>query len=402
MSMSLERNIPRLYAVQVLSNAQFHLVVYTLFLLGKGFTTQQFFLIEAAASLVMLLMEVPTGVISDRWSRKWTLVLASLVGLPVVPVIILSDSFVVVMLAMSVGGLSMALVSGTDTAILYDTLAALDLADDYPRIAGRMAWYGSLAMAVSGMAGGLLAQADMAYAWWAYFGSGVLALFAKLTVQEPPFHRDAPGEASYFRHLGQSFRLSMTGEAGYFVWYAAGIWFFFSIGFWLWQPYLQLIALPVSLFGFLYAALNLVSGYVSRQAHHVEHRIGMRAALLVIPLMLVAAFVLESQVVFALGFLFLFLQAVASGLFGPLLNDYINRRIPSSRRATVLSIKNMLNSVLFMVLSPLVGYLVDRCSLTAALLLLGLALAVLALIFFQFYRRGGDTVRDSVWAEAPR
>ena len=52
--------------MHVWANAQFHLVVYTLFLLDKGFSTQQFFLIESGYSLVSLLMEVPTGVLSDR------------------------------------------------------------------------------------------------------------------------------------------------------------------------------------------------------------------------------------------------------------------------------------------------------------------------------------------------
>jgi hypothetical protein len=46
-------------------------------------------------------MEVPTGVFSDRQSRKWSLIVASLVGLPVVPAIILSNSFWVVLVATS-------------------------------------------------------------------------------------------------------------------------------------------------------------------------------------------------------------------------------------------------------------------------------------------------------------
>ena len=95
--------------MHVWANAQFHLVVYTLFLLDKGFSMQQFFLIESGYSLVSLLMEVPTGVLSDRvahterGARKWSLVAASLVGLPVIPTIVLSDSFWVVLAAISAG-----------------------------------------------------------------------------------------------------------------------------------------------------------------------------------------------------------------------------------------------------------------------------------------------------------
>jgi MFS family permease len=261
--------------MNVLSNAQFHLVVYTLFLLAKGFNAVQFFLIESAYALIALLMEVPTGVYSDRKSRKWSLVIASVVGIPIVPVIILSDSFFVVLIAMSIGGISAAFVSGTDTAILYDTLKALGREDEFKRVVGKMSWYTSWSMALSGVVGGLLAQLDLAYAWWAYFGAGLLALGVKLTLREPPFFTEPGREESYLLHLGQSLRLALTGDAGYFCLYAAIVWLFFSLGFWLWQPYLKHIAMPVSFFGFIYGALNLVGGYVSKQAHKIEGLVGM-------------------------------------------------------------------------------------------------------------------------------
>jgi hypothetical protein len=45
-SASLQGNLHKLYLMHFFSNAQFHLVVYTLFLLSKGFSMSQFFLIE--------------------------------------------------------------------------------------------------------------------------------------------------------------------------------------------------------------------------------------------------------------------------------------------------------------------------------------------------------------------
>ena len=387
----LQKNTTRFYLLKWFSNAQFHLVVYTLFLLSKGLNTRQFFLIESGYALISLLMEIPTGVFSDRRSRKWSLVAASIIGLPIVPIIILSDSFLVVLAAMSIGGVSAALVSGTDDALLYDTLQALGRKEDFARVLGKSQWYGSLAMALSGIVGGLLAQLDMAYAWWAYLGAGVCALVVACTLQEPPFYREAK-QASYLRHLGESLKLAFTGDAAYLVLYGAIIWLFFSVGFWLWQPYLKLTALPISAYGFLYAALNLVGGYVSRQAHTVESKMGMRRALLFIPLLLALAFLLESQFAFGLGFLFIFLQSIASGLFSPLLATYIHTRIPSSKRATVLSIKNMINSLLFMTLSPLVGSWVDLTSVPDALFLMSVVLAVTSLVFFVTYRRGTGVV----------
>jgi MFS family permease len=153
-----------LYLINFISSAQFHLVVYTLFLLSKGFTTRQFFIIESAYYLITLLLEIPTGVFSDRRSRKWSLIIASLVGIPIIPTIIFSDSFSVVLIAMSVGGISAALTSGTDVAILYDTLISLEREDEFKKISGKLGWYGSLSMAIAGIIGGILAQIDMTWA----------------------------------------------------------------------------------------------------------------------------------------------------------------------------------------------------------------------------------------------
>ena len=78
---------------------------------------------------------------------------------------------------------------------------------------------------------------------------------------------------------------------------------------------------------------------------------------------------------------------LSSGPFQPLLEDYINKRIPSDKRTTVLSIKNMVNSLLFMTLSPLIGYFVDVFSLTATLLWMGAVLAVVSLVFFFLWNQ---------------
>ena len=397
----LEKNIKRLYLVHIFGNAQFHLVVYTLFLLSKGFSTQQFFLIESAYFLISLLLEIPTGVISDRFSRKWSLVIASVVGIPIIPIIVFSDSFIVVLLAMSVGGIGAALTSGTDTAILYDTLKALDREGEFQQVAGKMGWYASLSMAFAGIIGGLLAALDMSYAWWAYFAAGQMAMIVKFTLVEPPFFRAAEKEESYLQHLGKSWKMSTSGTAGYYVFYAAVIWFFFSIGFWLWQPYLERSAVPLAWFGFIYAIQNVIGGFSARQAHRLEANIGIRNALLVVPLGLALVFILESRFVFGLGFIFIFMHSLFSGPFHPLLEDYINKRIPSDKRATVLSIKNMVNSLLFMTLSPLIGYFVDVFSLTATLLWMGAVLVVVSLAFFFLWNEERGRLGQPSTSHAP-
>ncbi len=384
---ALERNITKLYWINAFNSTGFHLVVYTLFVLSKGFTMQQFFLIEAAYAIVNLLTEIPTGMFSDRVSRKWSLILAAIPGLVLTPIFILSNSFIVCLIIMAVGGLTASLVSGTDVALTYDTLKLMKKEKEFKQIQGRMKWYGAWAGAFGGIVGGLIAVFSLAYPWWAMYIVSFPLLFVTLSLKEPPISRKSVLDESQQFHLKESFKHSIGRESGYFVFYSAIIWLFFGLSFWLWQPYLKLTALPIAFFGFFYAAERLISGYASKHAHNIEKKLGMGKSLLFIPLILALAIFLESRFVFILGFGFIFLQSIASGYFAPLLDEYINSRIPSSRRATVLSMKNMLNSLLFALLSPLLGYAVDIFSLQTALLIMAVILVIVSIIFYVVFKK---------------
>ena len=77
----LESNLRKLYWINFFGSTNFHLVVYTLFLLSKGFTMTQFFIIEAGYMILNLLSEIPTGMFADKIGRKWSLILSYIPGI---------------------------------------------------------------------------------------------------------------------------------------------------------------------------------------------------------------------------------------------------------------------------------------------------------------------------------
>lgn len=387
MTSELKHNLPKLILNYTLWNSQFHLVVFTLFLLSKGLTMEQFFLAMAVGGAVAISAEVPSGAFADRVSRKWSLVIGTLIHIPLTYVMIVTDSFPILLAAFAAGGLSGAFLSGSDEALLYDSLKALKQEDSYKKITGQMRWYAAWAGALAGIIGGLLAKIDLSYPWWAWFAIAFPVLALQLSLVEPP-HTEKGDKIndSYLLHLKDSFHQSLRGSASYFIFYAASIALFFSIGFWLWQPYLASIKVPVEYFGFLYAGINIISGLAAKQADSIENWLGMRTSLLAIPLFFAAGLFLQAQTILFWGLFFLLFQAIASGYFNPILNDYIHTRIPSSKRATILSIKNMTSSLLFIVLSPLIGRLIDATSLATALGLMAMALLLVGLLFGLFFR----------------
>ena len=87
-----------------------------------GLTFQDFLFAEAFFACVVIAMEVPIGYMSDRWSRKFTLSVASLFGMIGYTAIIIADGLVGVMIAQGILGVAVACNSGTISALMYDSL----------------------------------------------------------------------------------------------------------------------------------------------------------------------------------------------------------------------------------------------------------------------------------------
>jgi MFS family permease len=383
---AFDRNITKLYWMNALSITGFHFVVYTLFILSKGFSMQQFFLLGTAGTVASLLAEVPTGMFSDRISRKWSLVIGSIISIPSMFFVITSESFVVILVSVVLDGISKAFVSGTDTAMLYDSLKAANRESEFHKVLGRTRWYSSWASATGGIGGGLLASLSLSIPFWAAFGIIFLVLFIRLALKEPPRFGKPVSKEPQCLHLKESLKYCVSGQSGYFVMYAALLTPFISMSFALWQPYLKLISLPVAFFGVFYAVESLVCGFTSKQSANIEKRVGMSRSLLLIPLLLSLGFLLQSQFVFIFGMVFILLHSVADSYLKPTLETYINARIPSSRRATVLSFKNMISGLQYAVLAPFLGLAVDVFSLQTALLALGIIVMIMGVAFYAFFK----------------
>ena len=350
-------NIKKLIVAQTLWSFQFHQVVFILFMLSKGFTLEQFFIAEALGSIVSIVAEVPTGSFADRISRKWSLVIATLIHIFITFTMITSDSITIITLAFALGGIARAFRSGADDALLFDSLIALDWKDQYQKINGQMRWYGALALASAGIIGGLLAKVELSYAWWAWFAMAIPLLIVQLSLAEPPFTREGNAKLdSYAIHLGKSFWQSFRGDASYFIWYAAVLSLFFSVGYWFWQPYLQLTGLPIVYFGIFYAVIDLASGFIAKNAYKIEPKIGMRTSLLLIPVVFAIGLVLQSQIIMIGSFLFIFLQDIAGGYMSPILDNYIQlfitlideaKNIPGNEgREALLALEKNLNTLI--------------------------------------------------------
>ena len=136
--------------------------VEKLFMSEIGFTPASVGVMAAAYAAVVPLLEVPSGVLADRWSRSRIMVLACVALLVSSTIGGLSQSVATyVVAAVALGGY-FALSSGTVDSIVYDTvLEETGSSELYETWIGRVRMVESAAFVVSALAGGVLAGGDV-------------------------------------------------------------------------------------------------------------------------------------------------------------------------------------------------------------------------------------------------
>lgn len=358
--------------------------ILILFYLDRGLSLGQIMLLMSTFVFSLLIFEIPTGVVADRYSRKWSLAIGALLQV-VVGVIILSTAYLPILFGAHVlVGLGAAFLSGAGEALIYDFLKQESREGDAQRVFGAgLSWdlIGGVVGAI--LAGLLVARFELAAAVWAhnalYISAAVVALWLdELTVQ----NHDSEG-ASAASIRSQLARLLADTRASFgIIIESRAVKALIAVGLTIGvvsflaeitfsQPYLVGFGLRpehVAYAAAAFSAAAAVSAALSNRLSEILHGDERRFMLIVLSMLVVGLVMMvnASAAVVAIASLIL-IFIVAGGLAPPFLDTGVNRRIPSEHRASVLSIRSMAFGLLSFFLPPLFGFLADGYSLETSL-----------------------------------
>ncbi|ONH31767.1 hypothetical protein BL253_08470 [Pseudofrankia asymbiotica] len=189
----LARRLRPLQVGVALQNMLLWVPVEKMFMTQIGFDAAAIGLVAAVYAAVAPVLEVPFGILADRWSRTGMVILATLAlaasslvgGLSSTPATYVGSAVLL--------GVFFALNSGTVESIVYDTVVEeTGAGDGYERWIGRMHVVEAAALVASAILGGLLAA--FASARVTYFATVPLIAAAALAFgrcREPRLHRRA-------------------------------------------------------------------------------------------------------------------------------------------------------------------------------------------------------------------
>ncbi|HEY7848196.1 MAG TPA: MFS transporter [Candidatus Limnocylindria bacterium] len=188
---ALGRRLAPLYLSTFFGGLALWVPIEKLFMTQIGFTSASVGLMAAVYAVVVPVLEIPSGVLADRWSRRGVLILATLAVIVSVIIGGFSQSVTAYIVAAAFLGVFFALQTGTLESIVYD--AVLEETGDseaFERTMGRVRLIESAALVASALAGGLIAQFAPLRATY-FLTAPLLALSAVmlLWLREPQLHR---------------------------------------------------------------------------------------------------------------------------------------------------------------------------------------------------------------------
>lgn len=133
------------------------------------------------------IFEVPTGILSDKIGRKYTIVLGSWSRVLAFIFYAVGLSYWWLLVGAIFEGLSRSFYSGNNDALLYDTLADSNNLDSYEEFQGKVNSTEQLAMGISAGLSGLIAIFSFQYLLWFSVVIQVALLIVSYLIIEPHF-----------------------------------------------------------------------------------------------------------------------------------------------------------------------------------------------------------------------
>ncbi|WP_328614694.1 MFS transporter [Amycolatopsis sp. NBC_00355] len=312
-----------------------------------GLDDGEIFGIQSIYYIVFCLLEIPTGMIADRFDYRTSLKAgaAVLVAANLVPVFL--GSYTGFLIHFILIALARSLVSGAQSAYLYEYLHANGAGEHYLRVEGVGRAYSLIGKIVYWPVIGLLMAWNLPSPYWLTALNAAVALAFAIRLPAVPGGRQVRDKtASLLAGVGGALS-ALRSSRWLFLLMVQGIAMFTLVRICqvnLFQPILESKTLSVNWFGAVLAAMTVFEALGAARPHRLRRAIGPVASVftLTIVMALCLGFIVLSGSFATVVLLCVF--AVATGISFPIQKQLLNDSIPDSRyRATLLSMESIVD-----------------------------------------------------------
>jgi len=353
--------------------------IFVLLFQQNGLNPFQISLLIGIWSATQLLLEVPTGVVADRYPRRNVLIVAMLV-IALGYTFWLKGGFIFYGLGMVMWGVKNALTSGTFESFVYDGLKSEGRQENYGKVNGQSEGAFQVGLMFSAVIGGILAQYSFNLVLIFSIISSILAALILFTIKSVrPIL--STGETKYFSILKNAVKEIKSSPL------ILSIILFISLIFGIsgsadefWPLIFGNLGANTAFIGTLIAiefAMFALSGYSFQYWNKLKFKhwkyilvvasgllfiiFGLGKSLLLLPLVFIASYLLKLALV--------------------KFDTDLQHAVSSDQRATVLSLKALIFEIVYLITLLMFGFISTRLGILSILYIWGAVIIFWTLVF---------------------
>ena len=366
-----KRNIPLLAGLEFTS--YFGITSFwILFFIQNGLSLLQIGLLESIFHGTSLLCEIPSGMLADRFSYKTNLYLARLSSIGSSILILFGQgNFWIYAISMMVNAWSYNFDSGTSTAFLFDSAVEAGQKDRYLQISSFLSGVAEVTRTLGTVVAGFFIHGALAWTYYIAIGLSLLSILLIFLMKEPESKSDERSHLTLKRIL-EVVKQEWQEKPVLFYWmltYQLVGTIMCMFYFYYQQKISDLTSWQVSLIMLIGSGFNLLAVYLASQIGKKWN--SNQVFPILVALTGLALFLVGLKTPFAYLSVYLLTNALYA-VYQPIYYNDLQAYLPSSVRATMLSINSMMFSLSMIVIFPLTGWLIDTCGFVAVFLVLGL------------------------------
>jgi len=367
-------NIKKQYLINLFQSLIPAYIIERLFWQERGMNVQMVVYCEIIYAVTVVVFEIPSGILADKFGRKRLLIINGALSAAEFVVLLFADSFWMFGLAVFMSGIGKAFSSGSQNALLYDSLLLEGEESRFEKLIGRLYAVDFVGSMIAAISGGVLAnlfgfEFNYIVSFFSMSGVFVITLFLKEPQMITKPEGDLTGVTQYAKQAMTVFREKRLVLIYCLSGAVVGACLIYLDEFW--QLILDEIGIPIVFFGAVGAMVLLFRIPGNLLAYKLKERFGSKSIITVIILLNAVGYF---SIFFIRNFLCVVPITVVSltaGVLEPLVMGYLHRNTESQVRATAESFSSLGMRLISVIIGLAFGYISTHFSIFSGFVLLG-------------------------------
>lgn len=387
-------NIVKYYLYKIFAGSTMRGPILVTFMTNTcGMSLSEVYFCEACCVIVLALLQIPMGILADRWGRAKTIRVGSFFMILELICFATATEHIQLWIANALWAVGLSMLDGAESALLYDSLKQttandVELKNVFRKICGKSISTSLIFSSLLCLSSTFVTGVSIRIPLIVDASLTLISFIFSLTLVEPDGNTDRESKHPTTKSTIDGIRLAIYNkQVLWIIAFATLISVTSKLWFFTYNPYFDLVGLDLKYFGLVFFVINvafaITSFYANQIAKKLENMLGITTSIGILTIPVIAMGMIISKWSISL----ILFQNVVRGYIGPFIDEMLNRRIDSVNRATALSVKSAIHKSVEVLCMAGFGILISRSNLSTALTCLGITSTVFGLILIVYYSK---------------